>query len=55
MTDKKTPANESVRVRMTKAKRKQAALLAYEKTMGNISATCKEGGDIEGNILSLDA
>lgn len=44
MTNKKTPNNDSVRVRMTKAKRKQAALLAYEKTMGNISATCKEVG-----------
>lgn len=44
MTNKKTPNNDSVRVKMTKAKRKQAALLAYEKTMGNISATCKEVG-----------
>lgn len=44
MTNKKIPNNESVRVKMTKAKRKQAALLAYEKTMGNISATCKEVG-----------
>ena len=44
MTNKKIPNNDSVRVKMTKAKRKQAALLAYEKTMGNISATCKEVG-----------
>lgn len=45
MTDKKNGLiPESNRVRMTKAKRKKAALLFYEKSMGNVSATCREIG-----------
>lgn len=44
MTNKRKAPNDSARVKMTVREKKKIALGFYEKTMGNISATCREMG-----------